>query len=123
MINKVLVVLLLMTVFSCKRKAYVEHKLKFVKVADNCAEQQTYFRLNSNFGGERYEFEKCLADNFSEDKLVSVRKGDTVLVNFPKPVDGQKTVVYHITLDIDSYPQYGFLTIDDDTYTISTNKK
>ncbi len=69
---------------SCERKPFVEHKLKFEKVADDCSQQQGYFRMVSNVGGERYEFEKCLAADFNSDQLITERKGDTVLVSFTK---------------------------------------
>ncbi|MGZ8553842.1 MAG: hypothetical protein ACXWV8_10575 [Chitinophagaceae bacterium] len=107
---------------SCDREPFVEHKIKFEKVAENCGEVQSYFRMNSNFGGERYEFEKCLASDFNKDQLTTERRGDTVVVSFKKPAgDGNK--VYHITLDIDSYPRYHYLTIDQDTYSISSTEK
>jgi hypothetical protein len=121
--NKILVLLLAVSIITCKRKPFVEHKLKFEKVSEDCKEQQTYFRMNSNFGGERYEFEKCLAADFKEDQLNSARKGDTVVISFPKTSQSGKTVVYHITLDIDSYPRYGFLTVDGDTYTVAPSEK
>jgi hypothetical protein len=108
---------------SCDRKPFVEHKLEFEKVADDCKEQQSYFRMNSNFGGERYEFEKCLAADFNTDQVTSERRGDTVLVSFKKSSAAEGNKVYHITLDIDSYPKYSFLTIDQDTYSISSTEK
>jgi len=108
---------------SCERKPFVEHKLKFEKVADDCNEKQSYFRMNSNFGGERYEFEKCLPGDFKDEQLVSERKGDTVLVSFKNDAPGPTGKVYHITLDIDSYPAYHFVTIDGDTYSISATEK
>ena len=110
-------------ILSCDRKPFVEHKLKFEKVADDCSQQQSYFRLNSNVGGERYEFEKCLPGDFNDDQVSTERRGDTVLVNFKKASIGQNNKVYHITLDIDSYPSYHFLTIDNDTYSISSTEK
>ena len=108
---------------SCERKPFVEHKLKFEKVADDCKEQQSYFRMNSNFGGERYEFEKCLPADFTDEQLSSERQGDTVLVRFKNASAGPTNKVYHITLDIDSYPAYHFVTIDGDTYSISAAEK
>ena len=107
----------------CERKPYVEHKVKFEKVADDCKEQQSYFRMNSNFGGERYEFEKCLPGDFNDEQLVSERQGDTVLVSFKNATTGPTNKVFHITLDIDSYPAYHFVTIDGDTYSISATEK
>jgi hypothetical protein len=121
--NKFVIFLLLFTAVACNRKPFVEHKLKFEKVADDCSERQSYFRLNSNFGGERYEFEKCLAADFSATDMSSERKGDTVVVNFKQPSAARKNAVYHITLDIDSYPTYGFMTIDGETYTITSSQK
>lgn len=108
---------------SCERKPYVEHKLKFEKVADDCREQQSYFRLNSNFGGERYEFERCLPADFTDDQISSERQGDTVLVRFKNAAVTPDNKVYHITLDIDSYPAYHYVTIDGDTYSISATEK
>ena len=125
--NKRTLIFLLLTVncylVSCDRKPFVEHKLEFEKVADDCKEQQSYFRLNSNFGGERYEFEKCLPADFNKDQLTTERRGDTVLVSFKKASAAEGNKVYHITLDIDSYPKYHFLTIDKDTYSISSTEK
>ena len=104
---------------ACERKPYVEHKLKFEKVADDCSDQQSYFRMVSNFGGERYEFEKCLPADFKKEQLVTARQGDTVVVRFNiQPGADQK--VFHLTLDIDSYPSYHYLTIADDTYSITS---
>ena len=123
--GKLVLVLLaiICSVISCNRKPFVEHKLKFEKVADDCRERQSYFRMNSNFGGERYEFERCLPADFNKDQLTSERKGDTVLVSFKNTQAGEGNKVYHITLDIDSYPSYHFLTIDQDTYSISSTEK
>lgn len=123
MMNRILLFVLVLAIIACKRKPFVEYKLKAEKVASDCSEQQTYFRMNSNFGGERFEFEKCLSDGFTDSKLVAERKGDTVLINFPRPVAGQPMLVYHITLDIDSHPSYGFLTVDGDTYSITSTEK
>ena len=110
-------------IMSCDRKPFAEHKVKFEKVADDCNEVQSYFRMNSNFGGERYEFEKCLPADFNTGQVTSERRGDTVLVSFKKTSAADGNKVYHITLDIDSYPKYHFLTIDQDTYSISSTEK
>jgi hypothetical protein len=123
---RVLSLLLLVFVvvcLSCERKPYVEHKLKFEKVSDDCKDQQSYFRLNSNFGGERYEFEKCLPANFDNSQLNSWRSNDTVYVAFKSADNSPGNKVYHLTLDIDSYPRYQYLTIGDDTYTITAAEK
>jgi len=117
------VLLYVASVLSCERKPYVEHKLKFEKVSDDCKDQQSYFRMNANFGGERFEFEKCLAADFKKDQMTTERKGDTVLVNFKTASNDTGNKVYHITLDIDSYPGYHYIAIDGDVYTIVSSEK
>ncbi len=115
--NKFLVLALLVTLVSCDRKPFVEHKLALEKKGDDCSKWQGAFRMNSNFGGERFEFEKCLPVDKAKD-LVTERHGDTVLVQFPKAGAGVNAL-YQVTLDIDSYPKYNFITIDGDTYAIA----
>jgi len=119
----VLVWLYLTSMLSCERKPYVEHKLKFEKVSDDCKDQQSYFRMNANFGGERFEFEKCLSADFGKEQMTTERKGDTVLVNFKTASNDTGSKVYHITLDIDSYPSYHYISIDGDVYTITSTEK
>src|SRR5438046_2246399 len=113
-VNSILPLLMLVVIFSCNRKPFVEHKLKFEKISDNCENLKPSFRVVSNIAGERYEFEKCLAGGFTKDMLKVSRQGDTVLVQFPK-ADTQP-ILYKITLDIDSYPRYNFITVDDETF-------
>jgi hypothetical protein len=70
----------------------------------------------SNVAGERYEFERCLGANFTKEMMKVSRQGDTVLVKFQRG-DSQQ-VLYKITLDIDSYPTYNFITIDGETFQV-----
>jgi len=101
---------------SCNRSPFVTHKLKFEKISDNCENLKPSFRMVSNVAGERYEFEKCLNVNFTKDMMKVSRQGDTVLVQFQKTSD--HTVLDKITLDIDSYPRYNFITIDNETFNV-----
>jgi len=103
-------------VISCNRSPFVTHKLKFEKISDNCENLKPSFRMVSNVAGERYEFEKCLNVNFTKDMMKVSRQGDTVLVQFQKTSD--QTVLDKITLDIDSYPRYNFITIDNETFNV-----
>src|SRR5215470_15693250 len=89
--NVALMLLLLLTIISCNRKPFVNHKLKFEKISDNCENLKPSFRMVSNVAGERYEFEKCLDANFAKDMIKVSRQGDTVMVQFPKP--GGQTVL------------------------------
>jgi hypothetical protein len=70
----------------------------------------------SNVAGERYEFERCLGASFTKDMMKVLRQGDTVLVQFHR--GGGEQVLYKITLDIDSYPRYNFITIDGETFQV-----
>lgn len=111
------------SLLACDRQPYVEHKISLDKKGDDCTAIQPSLRLNSNFGGERYEFQKCLPDDYDKSLIISERRGDTVLVQFPISAEAEYTALYEVTLDIDSYPKYNFVTIDYDTYPIiPTNK-
>jgi hypothetical protein len=114
--NKTIIALLLIVVIGCNRKPFITHKLKFEKISDNCENLKPSFRMVSNVAGERYEFEKCLGGNFSKDQMAVSRLGDTVLVRFQKASTGN--VLYKMTLDIDSYPRYNFITVDEETFNV-----
>src|SRR6266576_1912317 len=117
---RVILYLSIFTLIACNRKPFVDHKLKFEKISDNCENLKPSFRMVSNVAGERYEFERCLGANFTKDMLNVSRQGDTVLVRFPKPAT--QKVLYKITLDIDSYPRYSFITVDDETFIVATSR-
>ena len=111
---------ILVIIIACNRKPFVEHKLKFEKISDNCENLKPFFRMVSNIAGERYEFDKCLSAAFTTDMMQVSRQGDTVLVQFSK--SGSQTILYKITLDIDSYPQYHFITVDDETFPLTSSQ-
>ncbi len=113
---RIMMILLILVVISCNRKPFVDHKLKFEKISDNCENLKPSFRMVSNVAGERYEFDKCLDANFTKDMMKVSRQGDTVLVQFPKT--SSHGVLNKITLDIDSYPRYNFITIDNETINV-----
>jgi len=112
--------LAVITITACNRKPFVNHKLKFEKISDDCKNLNPYFRMVSNFAGERYEFEKCLPENFSKEQMKTSRQGDTVLIQFESRT--AKQVLYKMTVDIDSYPKYNFITIDGETYIVMSSK-
>ncbi len=112
----------LVVIQACATKPHLAHKLKSEKTAETCTKTGTadQFSMNSNINGERYEFKKCLPADFDKKDCLVERKGDTVLVKFPGP--GSKAATFSLTLDIDAYPRYSFITIDEDTYIIATSK-
>ena len=116
--NKIIISILLISIFvSCETKPYVKHKIRFEKVADVCSGTTEGLQLNSNILGERYEFNKCLPEDFNKDLVNVSRQGDTVVVRFGKNLN-KKRADFHIILDIDAYPRYNFLTIDGETFII-----
>ena len=112
----IIFLLSLFVALSCNHKPFVNHKLKFEKISDNCENLKPSFRMVSNVAGERFEFEKCLDANFTKDLIKVSRQSDTVLVRFPKA--SIQPILNKITLDIDSYPRYNFITIDDETFNV-----
>jgi hypothetical protein len=106
--------------FSCKDRPYLHHKLKLEKLSDQGTGVQSSFQMHSNINGERYEFNKCLDENYEGSIAGITRQGDTVVVHFNnKKTNGQST--FHITLDIDTYPRYHFLTNDGEIFIIIPN--
>ena len=90
--------------------------MKFEKAGNDCNAMDPAFRMNSNLNGERYEFQRCLDADFKKEQLTSMRQGDTVVLKFERKNSIQ--ALYNITVDVDSYPRYNFLTIDDNTFPI-----
>jgi hypothetical protein len=115
--NKLVMILSGLLLFSCKDRPYLHHKLKLEKLSDQCTGVQSSFQMNSNINGERYEFNKCLDENYESSNAGITRQGDTVVIRFNnKKTTGQSA--FHITLDIDTYPRYHFLTIEGETFII-----
>ncbi len=110
--------MLLVFLSACNRKPFVEQKITLEKKSNDCIGIQSNFRMDSNFGGERFEFERCLPADYDKALLTTARSGDTVLVNF-NPVGSNKTSNrFQVTLDIDTYPEYHFISIDGETFNI-----
>lgn len=101
----------------CETKPFTKHELKFSRVKDDCQGMSAAFKMNSNLNGERYEFQRCLDEDFSASQLESIRQGDTVVLKFTR-TPGKKQAMYDLIVDVDSYPRYNFLTIDGETFTI-----
>lgn len=108
----------LVVLFSCtaKQEAYLNHKLvKAEKLAEDCNAYNGAFKMESTIIGERYQFQKCLHTTY-DGKYTAKRKGDTVELRL-SVVEGPQAL-YNITVDIDAYPRYHFLTIDGTTFAI-----
>lgn len=106
---KYIFLLLLIALVSCS-DAFIKHELTYTK-AGACSGMQPNIGMLSNTNGERYEFEACLDDDFSGTSYKVDRKGDSILVNFPKTA-GKNQSLYKLTLNIDAKPAYHFIVID-----------
>jgi hypothetical protein len=114
------IVTLSFILFSCKTKPHLDVKLKAEKLADGCNSVSDAFALNSNTNGERYEFQKCLDSNFDPANAKAERRGDTIVLPLPAKTGDRST--FKITMDVDAYPRYHFLTIGENTFTITAAK-
>ena len=114
-------IVFIMLLSSCEwsTKPYIEHELDFKKIGDDCQVKEG-FRITSNTNGERYELEQCLDIDFNKNKMVVERKSDTVLISFKD--EGKKKASFSLTIDIDTYPRYNYLTIGSETYQIVQGK-
>ena len=110
------IITLAVSLLTCKRHTFVTTKLTSEKISENCQNLKPALRSEENIAGRRFEFERCLPAGFQERDATIERNSDTVMVKFPKHGGSQ---VFKITLDIDSYPEYHFLSIDDEVFLIA----
>jgi len=94
---------------SCGDGAFINHKLEYKKTGE-CSGGQKTINMLSNIAGERYEFESCLDAGFDGTNYTVERKGDSIVVSFPKATGA--TAAFNITLDIDAKPVYHHIVID-----------
>jgi hypothetical protein len=92
--------------------------MQYKKINSDCAAQDPGYKMNSNLNGERYEFQECLDSDFDGNNYTAERKGDTVVVSFTSAMKKKSKSLFAITLDIDTYPRYNFMTIGDYTFAI-----
>lgn len=93
--------------------------MSYEKLGD-CNNEPVPVKMTANIAGERYEFVTCLSDDFDGKNYSVERKGDTVLVLFPRSRTNPKT--YKITLDIDAKPAYHLIMLDNHEVLIVDNK-
>jgi len=113
------ILLLIVAVFnSCASKPFLKHKMQYKKINIDCSALDPGYKMNSNINGERYEFQECLDSDFDGNNYTVERKGDTVVVSFAGAMKNKSKSLFGITLDIDTYPRYNFMTIGDYTFAI-----
>jgi hypothetical protein len=106
--------------FSCS-DSFINHELKAEKVGD-CGNYSQTINMISNINGERYEFFSCIDDGFNGKNYTLVRKGDSVIVDFPKTAT-QKKALYKLILDVDAKPNYHHIILDGREVTVVPAEK
>ena len=106
--------------FSCS-DSFINHDLKSEKIGD-CAVFSESIKMISNINGERYEFLSCIDDGFDGKNYTLVRKGDSVIVDFPKTA-AQKKSLYKLILDVDAKPNYHHIILDGREVTVVPAEK
>lgn len=107
---KYIITFAIIAMLSSCSDSFVNHELKVERNGD-CSQQRQPVKMISNINGERYEFEYCLADGYDGKDYTVVRKGDSLLVSFPKA--SAKTALYKLILDIDAKPAYHEILLGD----------
>ena len=114
-----LIVICCCLLFSCS-DSFINHELKYEKIGECAAYSQT-INMISNINGERYEFFSCIDDGFDGKNYTLVRKGDSVIVDFPKTAT--KKSLYKLTLDVDAKPNYHHIILDGREVTVVPAEK
>lgn len=97
------------SLFSCS-DSFINHKLKYEKLGA-CTDDAQAINMLSNINGERYEFFSCIDDDFDGKNYTIDRKGDSIIVNFPKTA-AVKKALYKLILDVDAKPRYNLIILD-----------
>jgi hypothetical protein len=103
-------VILLVLLASCKGGTYINHDLKAERIGD-CSATLTACTMTENTFGEHYEFNRCLVEGFNTDDYLIERKGDTLVLSFPKEQLNEQKALYKLNLDIHASPKYNFIKL------------
>lgn len=106
--------------FSCSN-SFINHELKSEKLGE-CADFSPAIKMISNINGERYEFNSCIDDGFDGKNYTLIRKGDSIIVDFPKTAS-QKKSLYKLILDVDAKPNYHHIILDGRNVTVVSAEK
>lgn len=106
--------------FSCS-DSFMNHELKFERLGE-CTGYSQSVKMISNINGERYEFYSCIDEGFDGKNYSIERKGDSIVVGFPKTAEKKKTL-YKLILDVDAKPGYHHIILDERELTIVPSEK
>jgi argonaute-like protein implicated in RNA metabolism and viral defense len=117
---KYFVTITVIALLSSCSNSFINHKLKATKIG-TCSNEVKPIKIISNINGERYEFEQCLEEGFDGKNYTVERKGDSLVVSFPKA--DNKTALYKLILDIDAKPAYRNISLGGRTIAIVPAEK
>ena len=113
---KYLIAIVFIVIFQSCSSSFINHEMKAERIGA-CIAEKKQVTMNSNINGERYVFEYCLGDSFDGKDYKVERKGDTLLVSFPKV--SERNSLYKLTLDIDAKPPYHYILLGDNMLEIA----
>ena len=118
--KQVLIILSCCLFFSCN-DPFINHELQSEKLGD-CSGYSESIKMISNINGDRYEFFSCIDDDFGGKNYTVFRKGDSVIVSFPKTASHKKAL-FKLILDVDAKPNYHHIILDERELTIVPSEK
>jgi hypothetical protein len=116
--GKIALFIIMALLASCKGGTYINHDLKAERIGD-CSATLTACTLTENSFGEHYEFNRCLVEGFNTDDYLIERKGDTLVLTFPKEKNDEPKALYKLHLDIHASPKYNYIKLGTEVLQIS----
>ena len=98
---------------------YLKHDLDYEKIGEDCSAAAPGLKVTANTIGERYEFQTCL-DAAGNIECSVGNSNDTVRVRFRETPGPQ--ALYQVVLDINTRPQYKYITIDSETFAVAVSR-
>ncbi len=75
--------------------------------------------MTANTTGEHYVFNRCLVADFNTADYLIERKGDTLVLSFPKETVGEQQALYKLHLNIHANPKYNYIKLGRETLQVS----
>jgi hypothetical protein len=94
---------------------YLKHDLEYEKIGE-CRNINSKMDITANTIGERYVFQECLDASYNGSYSVN-RKGDTVVVQLNN-TPGASSSLFRITLDINTRPDYKYLSLNGSVFPV-----
>lgn len=100
---------------SCGEESYFKHSIKLNLLDRTCNKNGRNLSINSTLISDEYQFNCCLMEGLVEKNILVQRSGDTIKVLLPEG-EGAHFRQYQCTLEVDTYPRYRYLMINNQLY-------